>query len=119
MQHAGFSTEKSLAARALTDGRATLFTINRDNYLDGRNVQINFRSDMPEAVDRILGGVLAEDWPSVGPWIPPGLAPRRAQALRAHHVESDKARRAREIVFPNIGYKQQLAALVFAETFAR
>jgi hypothetical protein len=36
----------------------TLATISRDNYLDGREPKLNFRSDMPQAFDRVLGALL-------------------------------------------------------------
>ncbi|MFT3770986.1 MAG: hypothetical protein QM820_36680 [Minicystis sp.] len=119
MKHAGFSTEKALAVRALTDGRPNLFTINRENFLDGRAVKISFRSDMAKALDRLLGGILAEDWDSVSPWVlsKDGKTP----SPRLLDLSSDTPARdpGAMILFPNIGYKQQLGALVFAAAFSR
>jgi len=119
MKHAGFSTEKILAMRALTDGRPNLFTINRQNFLDGRAVKINFRSDMQPALDRMLGGILAEDWDAVSPWV--GAKDGKTPTPRLIDLTADAPARdpGAMILFPNLGYKQQLGALVFAATFSR
>lgn len=119
MNHAGFSTEKQLAMRALTDGRPNLFTINRDNFLDGRGVKINFRTDLGAALDRLLGAILAEDWDTVAPWVLPAdgktPTPKLLDLTEAAPARPANAR----ILFPNLGYKQQLGALIFAEAFSR
>ncbi|MEZ4296261.1 MAG: hypothetical protein R3B70_14920 [Polyangiaceae bacterium] len=119
MQHAGFSTEKALAARALVDGRPSLFTIRRENFLDGRGVKINFRSDLAPAIDRLLGGILSEDWESVSPWVSPAdgksPVPRYLDLSAAVPSRDGDAR----VVFPNVGYKQQLAAVMFSAVFSR
>ena len=44
-----FDVEKANAAMALTDGRPTLAIVQRDTYLDGRHLYINFRTDMARA----------------------------------------------------------------------
>lgn len=119
MRHAGFSTEKTLALRALVDGRSSLFSIRRENYLDGRAVNVSFRTDMAPAVDRLLGGLLSEDWESVAPWVSPadGKSPRVRQLdLSAPSPSRDADAR---VLFPNIGYKQQLAAAMFAAVYSR
>jgi hypothetical protein len=119
MRHAGFSTEKTFALRALVDGRSSLFTIRRENFLDGRAVNISFRSDLAPAVDRLLGGLLSEDWETVAPWVAPsdGKAPAvRLLDLTAEVPARDAGAR---IVFPNVGYKQQLAAVMFSAVFSR
>lgn len=119
MKHAGFSTEKSLALRALVDVRPSLFTIRRENFLDGRGVKLNFRSDLPKAVDRLLGGLLAEDWEAVAPWVSP--ADGKTPIIRMLDLTSDEPSRDADarILFPNIGYKQQLAAAMFTAIFSR
>lgn len=119
MRHAGFSTEKTFALRALVDGRTNLFSISRKNFLDGRAAHVSFRADFGPAVDRLLGGILSEDWESVAPWVSPadGDAPRvRLLDLAAGAPTRDADAR---IVFPNIGYKQQLAAVMFTSIFSR
>lgn len=115
----GFSVEKGDAAKALTDGRAVLFTIARENYLDGRNVNINFRSDMPQAVDRLIGGLLSSDWETIAPYAEVGAdghaAIQSTDLTTAAVVRPEGSR----LVFPNVGYKQQLHTLVWAHSFSR
>lgn len=118
IKHAGFGVEKTLATMSLADARPTLSTINRQNYLDGRDVRINFRSDMPEAVDRLLGGVLAEDWESIGMWVPTGtneLSPKLLDVTAQTCSRPDGAR----VLFPDVGYKQELGTLLFANLYSR
>lgn len=118
VERAGFDVEKALAARALTDGRSVFFSISRDSYLDSRNVNINFRNDMPHAVDRLLGGVLSESWDTVAPYILDPDAPElkirdltdpEPQPLPAGAYE----------VFPNLGYNQHIPTLLWAHLFGR
>nr|PZN22478.1 MAG: hypothetical protein DIU78_15635 [Pseudomonadota bacterium] len=113
----GFSFEKSLAALALTDGRPNLMTINRENYLDGRDPFINFRSDMPAAVDRLLGGLLSGDWETIAPHVTNFEAPS-VELIDLAATEPTRPANA-TLLFPNVGYKQQLGALTFAHVFAR
>jgi hypothetical protein len=118
VNRAGFSVEKTLASRALTDGRAVFFSTGRDAYLDGRNLNINFRSDFPEGVDRLLGGVLAEDWEVIAPYITDRAVPE----LTAHDIAGSEplTRPSNAMpVFPNIGYNQQVPTIIFAYLFGR
>ena len=119
MNHAGFSTEKALALRALVDGRPSLFTISRANFLDGRGVKINFRNDLAPAVDRLLGGMLSEDWEAISPWVAPSdgktPTPRLLDLASDTPTRSPNAR----VLFPNIGYRQQLAGTMFTAVFSR
>jgi len=120
MVHAGFGVEKTFAAMALADARPVLSTISRANYLDGRDAKISFRADMPSAMDRLIGGVLSEDWESVGMWVAPGAvsdpSPQNLDLLAIG--EPRRADNAR-VLFPNVGYKQQLGMLMFANLFSR
>lgn len=127
VQHTGFTVEKSEAARALTDGRAVFSTISRENYLDGRNVNINYRSDMPDQIDRLLGGMLSGDFETIAPYVlasdtndPDGNGLPNPE-LRAFNLSGASPKRPTDakLVFPNVGYKQSLGALVFAHIFAR
>lgn len=119
MRHAGFGTEKIYAAMALADGRPTLSTISRQNYLDGRGMKINFRSDMPQAVDRLLGGVLSEDWEAVGMYVGTGTTPAPT-LLSLDQVDEPPTRPdGARVLFPNVGYKQQLGAMIFAQLYSR
>ncbi|MFO0591031.1 MAG: hypothetical protein U0441_26035 [Polyangiaceae bacterium] len=119
MNHAGFSTEKALALRALVDGRPSLFTISRQNFLDGRGVKINFRNDLAPAVDRLLGGLLAEDWESVAPWV--SAADGKNGTPRLLDIASSAPVRDANsaILFPNVGYRQELAGSMFTAVFSR
>lgn len=98
INHAGFTVEKSMALQALVDGRPSLSTITRDNFLDGRSMKVNFRNDLPHTA-------AAEARPLMMDLAARTLAPKRAtDAL---------------VVFPNVGYKQQLAAAVNVALFSR
>ena len=117
---AGYTFEKSDASRALTDGRAVFFTISRENYLDGRNVNVNFRTDMPQAIDRLLGGVLSSDFETVAPYVVGGSAIETSPVLTTNLFGDNPSRPAgARALFPNVGYKQQVGTLVFAHIFAR
>lgn len=119
MNHAGFSTEKGYAIEALTDGRPNLFTISRANFLDGRGVKINFRNDLPNAVDRMVGGILSEDWETVGMDVAPGGSSTPTPEMLDLMADSPKRPAGSMVVFPNVGYHQQLWGLVFASVFSR
>ena len=128
--HTGYSDEKGLVARALVDGRAVFSTISRDNYLDGRNTSINFRSDLTKGIDRLIGGILSEDWLSIGSYVllddpevvinvesQRPIPPVHATDLT---VAGDVTRPAgAKVLFPNIGYDQQLDLLMFTHIFAK
>lgn len=119
MNFAGFGVEKTFAAMALADARPVLSTISRDNYLDGRDSMINFRSDMPEAMDRLFGGILAEDWETVGMFVEPGEETPIPQLLDLANPEGPSRPAGARILFPNVGYKQQLGILIFANIYSR
>lgn len=116
IKHAGFDVEKFHAASALTDGRPTLAVIQRATYIDGRQLYVNFRTDMPKAVDRVLGGILANDWDSVAPYVPSsGEAPVELNFSDDAPTRPSSA----VLLFPNVGYIQQLGAFVLAQLYAR
>jgi hypothetical protein len=119
MNHAGFGVEKTFAAMALADARPVLSTISRENYLDGRDSKINFRSDMPQALDRLLGGILAEDWETVGMYVTPGDESPAPHMLDLMNQEEPTRGGNARILFPNVGYKQQLGVLMFANLYSR
>ncbi|MEM9696495.1 MAG: zinc-dependent metalloprotease, partial [Myxococcota bacterium] len=117
LNYAGFGVEKIYAMMALADGRPVLSTISRENYLDGRDTRINFRADMPVAVDRLIGGILAEDWAAVGPFVGDEIG----ASLDYTALFEERPRRpgGARVLFPNIGYKQQLGMLIFAHLYSR
>lgn len=116
---AGYSVEKQLAARTLSDGRPVLSIISRDAYLDGRSMNINFRANLPDALDRLLGGLLSEDWAATGPILAP--AGESAQVFYRDFIDDAlvTASGASQVAFPNIGYTQQLALLTFPQLYGR
>jgi len=127
VNHTGYTVEKAEAARALSDGRGVFFTISRENYLDGRNVNINFRTDMPQAMDRLFGGLLSGDYETIAPYV---LASDTADldgngianpvVRMSDLTAAAPARPAGALpLFPNVGYKQALGGLVNAHIFAR
>lgn len=121
IHRAGYALEKSLAAEALTDGRPTLSTISRETYLDGRNIYINFRSDMPQAVDRLLGGVLSGDWETVAPYVQSATGSPEVSYLDLTTPADVEPTRpsASILLFPNLGYRQQLGTTLFTHLFSR
>lgn len=117
VHHAGFEEEKALALMQLVDPRPTLFTVARANYLDGRDVMISFRSDLPTGVDRLLGGVLSEDWEAIAP----AVVGDASGGLSAFDITQKSITRPQGamVVFPNVGYKQQLAMAIYGALFSR
>jgi hypothetical protein len=129
---AGSYPEKPLAAIMLTDTRPSFSSVTRSLYLDGREFQVNFGTDMPRAFDRLLGGILAEDWDAVAMHVPtvpaggtsgiPGLQPQllplwtRPSASDAFGTPNRPA--DARLVFPNIGYRQQLPTVVYTMLFS-
>jgi hypothetical protein len=117
VHHAGYEEEKSLALMQLVDPRPTLFTVARENYLDGRDVMINFRNDLPNGVDRLLGGVLSEDWESIAPSVTGDASSGLAPFDLTQNIITRPA--GSMIVYPNLGYKQELAMALYGAIFSR
>lgn len=116
--HAGYETEKSLALMQMVDPRPTLFTVARENYLDGRDVYISFRNDLTSGVDRLLGGILSEDWEAIAPHVT-GDASTGLQSIDLAARAAISRPQGAELVFPNIGYKQQLSMAIYGTLFSR
>ena len=118
--HIGFDEEKMLAIRELVDSRPTLSTISRDNALDGRDPYISFRTDTPHAIDRLLGGLMSEDWETISPSATGGgdgaltgfsmLDPDPSKLLRPQGAS---------ILFPNQGYSNQIGSGIYALLYSR
>ncbi len=119
-EHAPFEEEKVLALKELVDSRPTLGNVSRDNALDGRDPYISFRSDTPQAIDRLLGGILSEDWETVAPSMsadgksPVGFDLRSKDAGSLRRAAGTKG-----ILFPNLGYGNQLGSSMYALIFSR
>jgi hypothetical protein len=119
----GADGEKPFAAIMLTDTRPTFSSITRNLYLDGREFQVNFFTDMPQAFDRLLGGIMAEDWPTIA--MHATTAPDPAGGLpigtpRPLALWSDRPTRpaGSSVLFPNVGYRLQVPTAIFAMLFS-
>jgi hypothetical protein len=124
IDHAAYNAERGMAIRALFDGRPTLYTISRETFLDGRNVLRNFRDDEPEGVDRLLGGLLSEDWGTVSLWVgnqdipdPNGGLPYRSVQMLDLTAPSPSRPAGSAPVFPNIGFRQQVWMIINANLY--
>jgi len=117
----GTFLEKPFAGIALTDARPQLSTVARETYLDGRNVMFSFRSAIPQAFDRLVAGVFADDTDTIAPYIDPtakadafGMMPLTAVKL----WESDAAKLSAarpagsKVIDPMLGYRVKVPAVV-------
>lgn len=117
LSHAGFDVEKDIAGWSLTDGRPTLAIIQRDTYIDGRHLYVNFQTDLAQGVDRLVGGVLASDWDSVASYVPAATASAPEQI---HLADPNPTRpQGSFLLFPNLGYLQQLGTMIGAQLYSR
>lgn len=118
-EHIGFDDEKVLALREMVDSRPTLSTISRENALDGRDPYISFRTDNPQAMDRLLGGILAQDWETIAPSL---LADKKTlQTFSLLDRDPSKLKRpaGASIVFPNTGYSNAIGMGIYSMLFSR
>ena len=117
--HVSFDEEKVLALRELVDSRPTLSTISRENALDGRDPYISFRTDTPHAIDRLVGALMSEDWETLGPSM---LSDTKA-LQNFNLLEKDASKVTRPagsgIIFPNMGYSNELGTGIYALLFSR
>jgi hypothetical protein len=117
LSHAGFDVEKDIAGWSLTDGRPTLAIIQRDTYIDGRHIYINFQTDLAQGLDRLVGGVLSADWDSVASYVPPATSSAPEQV---HLADPNPTRpKGSYLLFPNLGYLQQLGTMIGAQLYSR
>lgn len=120
-ERSGFEIEKALAARALTDGRPVFNSFSRDIYLDDRITNINFRNDVPQAVDRLLGGLLSGQWGSVSPYVTSAAVSSGEPVVIVPDLLSTSPvlpADARQL-FPNFGYNQSIPTMVFSHLYGR
>ncbi len=116
----GFSVEKSEAGRALTDGRAVFQTNSNQNYLDGRGLSVSFRTDMPEAVDRLIGGLLSSDWDTIAPYVPISIEDTHPEVQMTDlSGVAPKRPAGTGLVYPNVGYQQQISTLLYTHLYSR
>ncbi|MBL0198286.1 MAG: hypothetical protein IPQ09_29515 [Myxococcales bacterium] len=118
-EHVGFDDEKIYALREMVDSRPTLSTISRENALDGRDPYISFRTDNPHAMDRLLGGILAQDWETIAPSM---LSDK--QTLKTFSLlDRDPSKLTRpagsSVIFPNTGYSNAISMSIYSMLFSR
>jgi hypothetical protein len=115
-KHVGFDDEKALAIRELVDSRPSLSTISRENALDGRDPYISFRTDQPRALDRLIGGILAEDWESIAPAL---LADKKTLKNADLFAVASVRPAGAKLIFPNTGYSNALSTTIYSLLFSR
>ncbi len=120
-QRSGYEIEKALAARALTDGRPVFSSFSRDIFLDDRITNINFRNDVPQAVDRLLGGLLSAQWGAVSPYVTEADLDAGDPIVTVPDLLSTSPTLPNGAlqVFPNFGYNQSIPTLVFSHLYGR
>ncbi len=116
--HAGSFLDKPGASVALTDARPLLSNISRETYLDGRNVMFSFRTAIPQAFDRLIAGVMADDWDTVAPYVDPSVAKDSfgnspLQSLKLWEQDLSKISRPTnaKLVDPLLGYNIKRPAM--------
>ncbi len=113
--YAGFYQEKTLAAMSLLNPQATISTISRSNYLDRRRTDLGLRQDLSSAVDRLVGGILSEDWETLAPYVDDSGAMASVDLTQTTVTRPPSSR----VVFPNLGYTQELGIATFAAVYSR
>jgi hypothetical protein len=113
--HVGYDDEKTLAIREMVDSRPTLSSLSRDNALDGRDPYISWRTDQPQALDRFIGGLLAEDWEAIAPSM---LADGKT-LQNADLINNGPRPAGSNIIFPNTGYSNAVPTAIYSMLFSR
>lgn len=127
MNRSGFELEKAFALAMLTDGRPPVYSPNREMFLDPRTQRLNFYASMPQAMSRFIGGIMAEDWESVGMhYICTQRDPLANTCVSGQAEMFDITKPTlpvrpanAAILFPNIGFRQQSVAAILAAVHSR
>jgi hypothetical protein len=117
----GSSLEKTFATIMLMDSRPTFSSVTRHLYLDGRDFLVNFHTDFSDATRRLLGGLLAEDWPTVGMYVPnpaPGQTEVSPRQLDMNAPMMTRPAGTTNLLYPMFGYKQQITLGIYAMLFS-
>lgn len=119
IDHSGFRFEKERLITSIVDTRPTLFTISRETALDTRHVNINYRNDLPQFVDRVIGAILSGDWESIGPYVA-GNDNNKTPELKIMDLTVANPTRndpGAKVLFPNIGYDIQVSTAMNTALF--
>ncbi|MFO0666556.1 MAG: hypothetical protein U0174_21555 [Polyangiaceae bacterium] len=115
----GSFLEKPFASIALTDARPQLSTVARETYLDGRNVMFSFRSAIPEAFDRLVAGIMADDFDTVAGYVDTADAPdafgmRPLKTAKLWEIDPSKITRpaTARLVDPMLGFRVKVPTMV-------
>ena len=120
MVRTGTYEEKPIATIALSAMWPPVHVYSRDTYIDGRNVQLNFRSVLPKAYDRLIGGVLSEDWDTIAPFVNKSAkdADGNSAVVYTNLWADTVARPANAtLVDPLVGYKTQKPSIILSLYF--
>jgi hypothetical protein len=119
MQRMGIYDEKPLASAALAVMFPPIHTFSRDTYTDGRNMLLNYRTLMPQAYDRLFGGLLAGDVDAMAPWVdqagPKDSAGNLTTVLYPNFWDANYKRTGTSpaLVDPLVGFKFQIPAMFY------
>jgi hypothetical protein len=120
MERAGNHMEKPLAVAALAAQFPPVHVFSRDTYVDGRNMLLNFRTLMPQAYDRLMAGVLANDTDALAPWVDLNGAKDSGGNLSVSYPElweADPYKKApagtRASVDSLVGFRLQVPAMIY------
>lgn len=115
----GSFLEKPFASIALTDARPQLSTVARETYLDGRNVMFSFRSAIPLAFDRLIAGIMADDFDTVAGYVDTAEAPdafgmRTLKTAKLWETDPSKITRpaTARLVDPMLGYRVKVPTMI-------
>jgi hypothetical protein len=124
MQRAGTFEEKPLTTIALAASWAPsevppVEFETQDYYRDGRSLSINFRSFMPKAYDRLLGGIISEDWDAVAPYVTAQKDASGNSVVKYLPLYADAPARdaGATVIDPLVGYAFQTPAIVYSLMF--
>ncbi len=118
----GSALEKTYATIMLMDSRPTFSSVTRHLYLDGRDFLVNFNTDYPDATRRLVGGLMAEDWPTVGMWAANAASGTELE-VTPRQTDLNAATLTRpagttNLLYPNFGYKQQITLGIYGMLFS-
>lgn len=115
----GSFLEKPYASIALTDARPQLSTVARETYLDGRNVMFSFRSAIPQGFDRLIAGIMADDYDTVAPYVdindqPDSSGMRPIKTMQLWQTDAAKLTRpaSARLVDPVLGFRVKVPTMV-------
>jgi len=75
---------------------------------------------MPEAVDRLIGGLLSSDWDTIAPYVPISIEDTHPEVQMTDlSGVAPKRPAGTGLVYPNVGYQQQISTLLYTHLYSR